>query len=174
MRHAPEEIVHKGHRKLGRAFEASVVRVDVLEQADGSVLHQRQRKTIAQLFVAVFAQRLDQGRTLFADVVAHVAPHTIDLGQDFGKARAAIGRLRGEIGAAPKRGAIGRQEYGQRPAAMFAEQRERLLVNRVEVGAFLPVDLDVHEQAVHLRRDVGVLKTFMGHHVAPMASRVSD
>jgi hypothetical protein len=44
----------------------------------------------------------------------------------------------------------------------------------VEIGALLPVDLDVDEELVHGRRDGLVLERLVLHHVAPVARRVAD
>ena len=86
----------------------------------------------------------------------------------------AVARLRREVGAAPE-GLAGRgQEHGQRPAALLAQQRQRRLVDAVEVGALLPVDLDVDEEPVHQRRDLRVLEALVRHDVAPVAGRVAD
>ncbi len=48
------------------------------------------------------------------------------------------------------------------------------LVDLVEVGAFLAVDLDVDEQAVHCRRGRRVLEGLVRHHVAPVARGITD
>ena len=48
------------------------------------------------------------------------------------------------------------------------------LVDAVEIGAFLAIDLDVDELGVHPRRDVGVFERFVCHHVTPVAGRVAD
>ena len=48
----------------------------------------------------------------------------------------------------PQNGApSGRQEHGQRPAALLAQRVQRRHVEVVDVGAFLAIDLDVDEQA---------------------------
>jgi len=82
--------------------------------------------------------------------------------------------LRREIGPAPKGLAVGRQEHGQGPAALFAHQRKRVLVDRVEVGPLLAIHFDVDEQLVHLLGDVRIFKALMRHDVAPMACGVAD
>jgi hypothetical protein len=48
-----------------------------------------------------------------------------------------------------------------------------LHVDLVDVGTLLPVDLDVDEQLVHQRCDVGVLERLVRHHVAPVTGRVA-
>jgi len=83
-------------------------------------------------------------------------------------------RLRREIGAAPERLAGGGEEHGQRPAALLAHGLQRRHVDVIDVRPLLAVDLDVDEQAVHLRRRRRVLEGFMRHHVAPVAGGVAD
>ena len=50
----------------------------------------------------------------------------------------------------------------------------RQLVDLVQVGPLLAVHLHVDEQFVHLGRDVGILETLVGHHMAPVTGRVAD
>ena len=83
---------------------------------------------------------------------------------------------RRKIGAAEERPLIVvHQEHRQRPAAAAAGQHlVRELVDAVEVGAFLAVDLDVDEQLVHQRGSGGILEGLVRHHVAPVAGGVAD
>ena len=92
-----------------------------------------------------------------------------------GKRRHAVARLLRKVGAAEERRAVGREEHGQRPAAgALREHLVRALVDLVEVGPLLAVDLDVDEQAVHHRGDRRVLEALVRHDVAPVARRVAD
>ena len=63
---------------------------------------------------------------------------------------------------------------GERPAALFADEGERRLIDGVHVGPLFAVDLDVDEQRVHQRGDLGILEAFMRHHVAPVAGGIAD
>ena len=75
----------------------------------------------------------------------------------------------------PQKGlALRREEHGQGPAAVLAQKLQRLLVDGVDVGAFLPVDLDVDEELVHECCDVAVLEAFVGHDMAPVARRIPN
>jgi hypothetical protein len=81
----------------------------------------------------------------------------------------------GEVGAGEVRRALRRQEHRERPPARAArQQRVRRLVDAVEVGALLAVDLDVDERVVHDARDLVVLERLVRHHVAPVARGVAD
>ena len=88
--------------------------------------------------------------------------------------RPAIVRNLGKISAAPEWFASRRQEHGQGPAAAFAESVQGRHINMIDIGALLPIDLDVHEKLVHRGRRCFVLETFMRHHMAPMAGGISD
>ncbi len=58
---------------------------------------------------------------------------------------------------------------------MFAQEREGVLIDGVEVGPFFAVDLDVDEEIVHQPGDLFVFEGFVGHDVAaPVAGGVAD
>ena len=82
---------------------------------------------------------------LLVDLVALVAPDLADRCQHLGQPGPAVARFGREVGAAPERLAGRRQEHGERPAALLAEQRQRMLIDLVEVRALLAIDLDVDE-----------------------------
>ena len=48
-----------------------------------------------------------------------------------------------------------------------------MLVDGVDIGAFLAVDLHVDIQLVHHPGDGVVFETFMGHHVAPVTGGIA-
>ena len=88
----------------------------------------------------------------------------------------AVARRRREVGAAEEGGEIARgEEHRERPATGAPrEELVRHLVDLVEVGALLPVHLDVDEVGVHDFRGGLVLERLVGHHVAPVASGIAD
>ena len=69
---------------------------------------------------------------------------------------------------------FGRQEHGQRPAALLAQMMQRRHVDLIDVGPLLAVDFDVDEQLVHHRGGVVVLEAFVRHDVAPVTGGVAD
>ena len=83
-------------------------------------------------------------------------------------------RLGRVVRAAEERLALRREEDGHRPAAVPGERDDGVHVERVDVGPFLAVDLDVHEALVHQRRRLVVLEGLVLHHVAPVAGGVAD
>src|SRR6185437_9765395 len=94
--------------------------------------------------------------------------------QDLWEAGAPPPLLRREIGSAPKRLALRGQKHRQRPAALLAQEPQRMLVDRIEIRAFLAVDLDVDEELVHPPGDLRVLEALMRHDMAPVAGRIPD
>jgi len=112
---------------------------------------------------------------LLADVVGMLVVELAHALQQFGKRRHAVARGAREIRAAEERQLVGREEHGERPAAAsLREHRLGDLVDLVDVGPLLAVDLDVHEVVVHHPRDGRVLEGFVRHDVAPVARGVAD
>jgi hypothetical protein len=110
---------------------------------------------------------------LGVDVLPTGAPELVDPLAQLGKRDDAAAPGAREVRAAEERPAVGGEEDGHRPAALPRQGLDRLHVDLVDVGALLPVDLDVDEQVVHERRDLGVLERLVRHHVAPVACRVA-
>ena len=69
---------------------------------------------------------------------------------------------------------VGREEDRERPAAAPAHELHDELVDLIEVGALLAIDLDADEELVHELRDRVVLEALALHDVAPVARRVAD
>ena len=95
--------------------------------------------------------------------------------QQFVEPRQAVARALREIGAAEEGLALGGEEHRQRPAARApGQQLVGCLIDPVDVGSLLPVDLDVDEMPVHQRGGVVVFEAFVRHYMAPVAGRVAD
>ena len=171
---APELLENLRLREFRGAADAAAERVDILGEAVGDMIEQADRDALAGFRLAERRQAVAQRGHVLAHALGLVM---IDLGdalQHVGEAGPAIARGRREIGTAPERIAVGRQEHGKRPAAVLAHHLQRGLVDRVDVGALLAVDLDVYELLVHQRGDLLVLEAFMRHDMAPVARRVAD
>ena len=95
-------------------------------------------------------------------------------GQQTGEAGHSAPILRRKVGAAVVGAAFRREEHRHRPAAAAGHHLHRLHINGVQVGAFLPVNLDVDEMFVHQGGDGVVFKGFPFHHMAPVARGVAD
>ena len=95
--------------------------------------------------------------------------------QEIAEARQPVPRFLGKVRAAEEGALIlGREEHGQRPAAVaLRDELLRQLIDLVEVRALLAVHLDVDEQPVHQRRDPGILERFVRHDMAPMTGGVT-
>ncbi len=126
------------------------------------------------LLVALALQRLQQARAVGLDLVRLVVEGLRDAAQHVQKARPAVARGMGEVGAAPERLARRRAEHGERPAARLAQHLQRLHVDRVDIGPLLAVDLDVDEQLVHERRHFRRFEALVRHDVAPVAGGIAD
>ena len=170
----PDQVEDRRLRELGRAAEAAVDGIERLDQPPcGLLAHgRRERRTGGR--PRETGERLLQRRRVAHDLVAVAGPDPADGVQHLRQAGPAIAGLRREIGAAPERLAGRSQEHGQRPAAVLAEQCQRVLIDLVEVRPLLAIDLDVDELVVHLGRDLRVLEALVGHHVAPVAGGVAD
>ncbi|MDC4225991.1 MAG: hypothetical protein MPW15_17510 [Candidatus Manganitrophus sp.] len=91
------------------------------------------------------------------------------------KCRQPVAVLRGEIGSAVEGHLLGGEKHRQRPAAAAPdEELNGVLINLVEVGPLLAIDLDVDEVLVHPLRGLFILERFVLHHVAPVAGGVAD
>ncbi len=119
-------------------------------------------------------QRLAQRAGARVDALAALAPELRDSLQHLAEGGAAVARFGREVGPAPEGLAFGCEEHGERPAALLAEQCERLLVDGVDVRPFLAVDLDGDEMLADQPPDLRVLEALVRHHVAPVAGGVTD
>ena len=150
-------------------------RVDGLRQPLGDLIEQfRRDRVLARPGGGLLRQAAGQGLDIAGDLVGIALVMRGDAAQDLRKARAAPALGRREIGPAPERLAGGGQEHGQGPAALFAHQRQRLLVDRVDVGPFLAIDLDRDIELVHDRGDGRVLEAFRRHDMAPVTGGIAD
>src|SRR5438093_1719126 len=110
----------------------------VRELGGPGILRQRAREGLLDLLV------------LGGDLGALVPPDSGDALAQIGKCRHAVARLLGEISAAEERRSFRREKHRQRPAAgALREHLMSALVDLVEIGPLLAVDLDVDEKAVH-------------------------
>ena len=162
-------------RELRRPPEAAPLRVERCSQPSYGLAEQRlgqrlrrRRATTGLLDCA------DQLRRRAGHLPAALTVGARDRLQHLAEARQPVTRLRREVRAAVEGLPLRREEGGQRPAAVPRERHDRVHVDRVEVGAFLPVDLDVDEELVLEARGLLVLERLVRHHVAPVARGVAD
>ncbi len=84
-------------------------------------------------------------------------------------------QLSWEIGAREDGHLLGCEKDGQGPAARGSRhQLMGRLVNLVEIRAFFPVHLDIHEQRVHQLGRRLVFERLMCHDMAPVACGIAD
>ena len=165
-----------GARKLGRAREAAPHRVEGLRK----IAHGLPERRIGQRLMPVPIRLLLRERgahrfVLRQHFAAPLVPGARDVFHQVDEAGQLIARRLGEIGAGEERRLVGRQKHRQRPAAAaLGQELMRGLVDLVEIGPLLAVDLDVDEQAVHHRRHLGILEAVVRHHMAPVTGRIAD
>ena len=117
---------------------------------------------------------LQHRRALLPDLLPPVLPdagHALEHAEETWHAGAVGGR---EVGAAVEGNGVGGEEHRHRPAALAGHRLDGVHVDRVDVGALLPVDLDAHEVLVHVGGHRLVLEGLPLHDVAPVAGGVAD
>jgi hypothetical protein len=103
-----------------------------------------------------------------------VVPGVDDRAEHLTETRHAAMRIGRPVGAGEERLERGGEEHAHRPPRPAGEELHRLHVDRVDVGAFLAVDLDRDEMGVEEGGDACVLEALVGHHMAPVAGRIPD
>ena len=162
-------------RELRRPPEAAPLRVERCSQPSYGLAEQRLGQWLRR-------RRATTGLLDCADELGRRTGHlaaaltvgTRDRLQHLAEARQPVAWFRREVRAAVEGLPLRREKGGQRPAAVPGQSHHRVHVDRVEVGAFLPVDLDVDEELVLKPRRLLVLERLVGHHVAPVARGVAD
>lgn len=69
---------------------------------------------------------------------------------------------------------VGGHKNAGGPAASAGKNLADGEIDAVDVRAFLPVHFNGDEMFVEQRGDAGILKAFVGHHMAPVAGAVAD
>jgi len=175
--HSPHEQNIERHRigKLGANPESTVVIVESGQQfAIGFTQEARARRR--------FSPRQIQSAFNFSSNVGRLRHDfmptiTISIGygvENRGKPRNTLTFCGREIRARKKWLLLGRQKYRERPAAITTHELHDELINVIEVGAFFPIDFDVHERLVHAPGNLRILERFTLHHVTPVTSGVSN
>ena len=114
---------------------------------------------------------------LFADArrfLSIAAPYRDERLQHAQQAGAAETVVLRKIRAGIKRRLPGRHENSERPASAAHHGLAHAHVHVIDVGAFLPVHFDRHEMLLQIRGDLGILKRFVFHHMAPVAGGIAD
>src|SRR3546814_1636204 len=116
-------------RELGRAADAALARIDLLEQTKSHLVERLQRNGAAGKVLRQLAERFFQGDGVLLHAALVVGVDLRHRLQNLRKARPTVARLRRKIGAAPEGLAVGSEEHGERPAALLAEQGQGRLVD---------------------------------------------
>jgi hypothetical protein len=94
--------------------------------------------------------------------------------QNLAEGRAAVGRLRGEIGAPEEEFGLRRQESGERPSTLPGDRLHRPLIPGVHLRPLVPVHLHADEPGVQELGERGILIGLLVHHVAPVTPDRAD
>jgi hypothetical protein len=170
-----EQIECAGVWKLGRLAEAAVLRIEHIADALHDALH---RFFVGRARTFLKALHLTEGfRNLRRAVVDLLAVRPVVVRDGFQQALharatgAVVGR---KIGAAVKRLTVRREKRRERPTALAGQGAHRRLVARIDVGAFVPIDLHRNERFVDDARHFCILVTLAVHHMAPVAPNGAD
>ena len=171
---APEQLQDGGLWKLGRLADAAFKGVELSDHLFGDAGNALQSDNVASVAFGELAERRLQGLDVLAHLVGFVSVGFPDTLQYLRESWSPEAGSRRKVGPAPKGFSGGREEHRQGPTAMLAQKREGRLIDGINIGALLPVDLDVDELAVHERRNFRVLEALVSHHMTPVACGVSD
>ena len=171
---APQKLEQRRLREFRRAARAAIDRIDEAAKLPRGIVEFGNADRGAAACPRRFDEPVHQGGAVLLDLLRLLAEQSRDLAQHVDESRPAVTRGAGKICAAPDRLAGGREEHGERPAALLAEMMQRRHVDLIDVGAFLAVDFDVDEELVHHRGGRSVLEALMRHHVAPVTRRIAD
>ena len=172
---AEEELDRRRGRKLRRRAEAAERRlVGPREPCLGGVEQCRRELLVPGLEPRRAAERSNQPLGLLLELVSALAPRLGDGAQHLRERGHAVPRLGREVRSRIERRAGRGHEDRRGPPALARQRHAGVHRDRIDVGAFLAVDLDVHEEVVHQRRDTRVRKGLVLHHMAPVARAVAD
>ena len=168
--------IHRGRmRKFRRAPEPAVADVELAHRRVFHIVQQARRKRAAGFAERLrLRHRVRQCLRRTVHVRAALAVGLGHRGENSPESRPPHGVVRREIGPAEKRPPIGRQESGQRPAALAGDGADGRLVARVHVGPLVAVHLHGNVELVDECGDFGVLVALAVNYVAPVAPHRAD
>ena len=170
-----QQLERRRGRELGRSAEPAVARVGHHAQAaDGGADEVGAEQLGGGLEAADRPELVANSGRRGADPLPLRGPGLHNRLHHHAEAGHPMARLGREVRAAVEGHALGVEEDGHGPAAVAGHPLHRLHVDRVQVGAFLAVDLDADEVLVHVGRGLCVLERLALHHMAPVTGRVAD
>jgi len=141
----PKEVEQEGHGEFRGSLQSAFLPIGHAGDRGAEMIEHAWRGQWPWRHLVMIGQTIAQGGDIVGDALALFGPGLRDGTQDFRKSRTTVARGRREIGSAPERLSAGCEEHGQRPTTLLAEHRQGGLVDRVQIRALLPVDLDIDE-----------------------------
>ena len=102
------------------------------------------------------------------------SPDTHDFAEDVWEIGPSVALIRRKIGPAVERLQLRRQPHAHRPSAGTCRGLHERHVHAIDIGSLFAIDLDGNEVVVQDFGNGGVFERLVRHHVAPVASRVSN
>src|SRR5262249_43999379 len=121
---APQEFEHHRLREFRRAAHAAMNGIDHARDLARRAVELARADRDAALRAGGRRQARHQRAAVLLDALRLLAEDALDLAQEVDERGLAVARRLREIGAAPERLAGGREEHGQRPAAVLAEMMQ--------------------------------------------------
>ena len=173
-----QEFDRRWMRKLGCTAETAETRVEFARQhlashrdrfiGEGHAGLGRRRRNLLE--------RLLQCMALLRDVLRARRVKFGNARKQIGECGQPMARVLGEI-STPEEGTMidRREKHRQGPAAAALDQHLMCeLIDPVQIGPFLAIHFDVHEQLVHDRGRGGIFERFVRHDMAPVTRGIAD
>ena len=175
----PQQSVYRRRvRELGCTAESAKLLVERARQGlpEFAERSARQFQSVARSGRFEPAEDVGQLLALAPDFIALLTKVGRDTLEELAEGRHAVASFVRKIGPTEERPPVLRvDEHGQWPAAgPLRQELLRRLVDLVDVGAFLAVNLYVDEQLVHQRAGRLILERLVRHDVAPVTRGVAD
>ena len=169
--------MHRRAGKLGRAAESAEARIECAPEHGKPAIEDARidaPAARAPFYSRRLLQLLHHVARRFVDLFAIAPPRRRNLRQHRREPRTPPAIFRREIRAAKERLQLRCEPYRHGPSAATRRSLDECHINTVDIRPLLAIYLDRDVIAIQQFGDLIVLERFALHHVAPMASRVTD
>ena len=168
---------HFQHHRLGKLGRIAITAkpfVILAHLAFGGVIEQSGiDRSAGNLRIGDLAQVIAQLGGAGGNIIRSFAVGAGHAVQHLGERWQTVARFGREIRAAIKRRTIRREKHRHRPTTVARHRLHRRHINRVNIGSFLAIYLDIDKIRIHNRRRRLILKAFTFHNVTPVAGTVT-